>query len=122
MKLYVVFAILSVSAFAKAGYLPFQHDIGHGSSYTVVTQHDDVQPHYKWNNAYHHGVSGHIWSGVLNDYDDHIWNKHAKYEFEYGVKDLKTGDIKNQWEHRDGYHIMGKFFEFKLIDKFIFPF
>lgn len=39
MKLFVVLAILSVSALANAGYLPFQHDFGHDSSYTVVTQH-----------------------------------------------------------------------------------
>lgn len=35
---------------------------------------------------------------------------------------MKTGDIKNQWEKRDGDHVKGKFFEFKLIDKFIFLF
>lgn len=31
-----------------------------------------------------------------------------KYEFDYGVKDLKTGDIKNHWETRNGDVVKGK--------------
>uniref|UniRef100_A0A1A9WGA3 Cuticle protein 19 n=1 Tax=Glossina brevipalpis TaxID=37001 RepID=A0A1A9WGA3_9MUSC len=32
---------------------------------------------------------------------------YPKYEFNYDVKDLKTGDIKNQWETRDGDVVKG---------------
>ena len=41
-----------------------------------------------------------------HDYHDH----HPKYEFEYGVKDPKTGDHKSQHEHRDGDHVKGSHF------------
>ncbi|XP_011295785.2 histidine-rich protein PFHRP-II-like [Musca domestica] len=39
--------------------------------------------------------------------DDHKHYSHPKYEFKYGVKDLKTEDIKEQWEHRDGDKVHG---------------
>ncbi|KAL5292936.1 hypothetical protein ACFFRR_011606 [Megaselia abdita] len=39
------------------------------------------------------------------DYHDH----HPKYEFEYGVKDPKTGDEKSQHEHRDGDYVKGQY-------------
>ncbi|XP_034657108.1 uncharacterized protein LOC117894263 [Drosophila subobscura] len=32
---------------------------------------------------------------------------HPKYQFDYGVKDTKTGDIKQQWETRDGDKVKG---------------
>uniref|UniRef100_A0A3F2Z4P2 Cuticle protein 19 n=1 Tax=Glossina palpalis gambiensis TaxID=67801 RepID=A0A3F2Z4P2_9MUSC len=34
---------------------------------------------------------------------------YPKYEFDYGVKDLKTGDIKNQWETRNGDVVKGSY-------------
>ncbi|XP_038117157.1 uncharacterized protein LOC6034626 [Culex quinquefasciatus] len=34
---------------------------------------------------------------------------HPKYKFEYGVKDSKTGDNKDQWEHRDGDVVKGQY-------------
>ncbi|XP_005184986.1 larval cuticle protein A3A-like [Musca domestica] len=37
----------------------------------------------------------------------HDYYAHPKYEFKYGVKDLKTEDIKEQWEHRDGDKVHG---------------
>uniref|UniRef100_A0A1I8NKZ5 Cuticle protein n=1 Tax=Musca domestica TaxID=7370 RepID=A0A1I8NKZ5_MUSDO len=51
--------------------------------------------------------------GMAHDhhgYDDehkHEHNSHPKYEFKYGVKDLNTEDIKEQWEHRDGDKVHG---------------
>ncbi|XP_061394202.1 cuticle protein 19-like [Musca vetustissima] len=38
---------------------------------------------------------------------EHDYYAHPKYEFKYGVKDLKTEDIKEQWEHRDGDKVYG---------------
>lgn len=33
----------------------------------------------------------------------------AEYAFSYGVKDLHTGDVKSQWESRDGDNIKGHY-------------
>ena len=86
---------------------------GHGTSYAIITKHDWIPHHHGWeekswgsDGGWHGGVSvGHHYDG---GWDKHDYDKHAKYEFDYGVKDLKTGDIKNQWEHRDGDHVKGK--------------
>lgn len=32
---------------------------------------------------------------------------YPKYHFDYGVSDYKTGDIKKQWEMRDGDVVKG---------------
>lgn len=34
---------------------------------------------------------------------------HPKYEFEYGVKDVHTGDHKTHWEVRDGDKVEGEY-------------
>ncbi|XP_055600006.1 cuticle protein 19-like [Uranotaenia lowii] len=34
---------------------------------------------------------------------------HPKYKFEYGVKDILTGDHKSQWEQRDGQIVTGSY-------------
>ncbi|XP_071455819.1 adult-specific cuticular protein ACP-20-like [Hetaerina americana] len=34
---------------------------------------------------------------------------HPKYNFDYGVSDHKTGDMKNQWETRDGDVVKGAY-------------
>ena len=34
---------------------------------------------------------------------------YPKYKFEYGVKDVKTGDHKSQWEIRDGDVVKGEY-------------
>lgn len=104
---------------------------GGGSSYTVVTKHD--APIIKYLGGHYDGghialggghlVGGHlgvvgVYGGHLDKglghgyalYDKHDYpHKYPKYQFDYGVKDLKTGDIKNQWEHRDGGLVKGKF-------------
>ena len=42
-----------------------------------------------------------------NDHKD--YHAYPKYKFEYGVKDLKTGDHKSQWETRDGDVVKGEY-------------
>ncbi|XP_069668719.1 uncharacterized protein [Periplaneta americana] len=34
---------------------------------------------------------------------------HPRYQFNYGVKDQHTGDLKSQWEHRDGDKVKGSY-------------
>lgn len=34
---------------------------------------------------------------------------HPGYAFSYGVKDLHTGDVKSQWEHRDEGIVKGHY-------------
>ncbi|XP_055624838.1 adult-specific cuticular protein ACP-20-like [Toxorhynchites rutilus septentrionalis] len=50
------------------------------------------------------------WEGGFgkHDIEDHH-HTHPKYKFEYGVKDFKTGDNKDQWEHRDGDVVKGQY-------------
>lgn len=66
-------------------------------------------------NTAKHADNSHGWSaGVKDSYghdleenNQHDYHTHPKYEFQYGVKDAKTGDIKDQWEHRDGDKVKG---------------
>ncbi|XP_069686000.1 cuticle protein 19-like [Periplaneta americana] len=39
--------------------------------------------------------------------DDHY--EHPKYKFEYAVHDPHTGDVKEQWESRDGDAVKGSY-------------
>ncbi|XP_055375914.1 basic-leucine zipper transcription factor A-like [Condylostylus longicornis] len=41
--------------------------------------------------------------------DDSDFNPHPRYSFSYDIKDLKTGDEKQQEEKRDGDHVQGKY-------------
>ncbi|TMW47251.1 hypothetical protein DOY81_007667 [Sarcophaga bullata] len=119
--------VLAASSVALASYAH-----GGGSSYTVVTKHDEPIHHIKYvgggihdggylghgagiHGGYlQHGLGlgvgvgvghGYGYGGHYDKYDYH--HKYPKYQFDYGVKDLKTGDIKNQWEHRDGGLVKG---------------
>lgn len=49
------------------------------------------------------------------DQEQHLDEPHhyPKYEFAYGVKDPKTGDIKDAWEIRDGDKVEG---EYRLVE------
>ncbi|XP_023304351.2 uncharacterized protein LOC111686235 [Lucilia cuprina] len=94
------------------------HDKGEGSSYAIVTKHI-AEPLDDWHNQELvplHSIEHKPYKIVAFDhYDQGDWHqqqyndKHDKYQFDYGVKDLKTGDIKNQWEHRDGDHVKGSY-------------
>ncbi|KAM7356215.1 adult-specific cuticular protein ACP-22-like [Cochliomyia hominivorax] len=99
--IYLVLVLLGVSGWTVAGSLPYyHHNIGHATSYAVVTKHVEKPHHVQgW-------IGDHYADHHEHNYDFH---KYPKYEFDYGVKDLKTGDIKNQWEHRDGDHVKGSY-------------
>ncbi|KAM7357615.1 cuticular protein 76Bb [Cochliomyia hominivorax] len=124
----VVILMVATVAWASYGH-------GGGSSYTVVTKHD--APIIKYLGGHHyndgdhialsggagHHLAGGVGLGVAGLYGGHLdkglghgyalydkydyHHKYPKYQFDYGVKDLKTGDIKNQWEHRDGGLVKG---------------
>lgn len=38
-----------------------------------------------------------------------LFQSHPSYSFKYGVKDYHTGDIKHQWEERDGDKVKGEY-------------
>lgn len=48
---------------------------------------------------------GEVESELAGDHGD--LHSYPKYQFEYGVKDTKTGDHKSQWEMRDGDIVKG---------------
>jgi len=54
-----------------------------------------------------------LFLGVLKRAKSHISNfsfqEHQGYAFSYGVKDLHTGDVKSQWESRDGDGVKGHY-------------
>ncbi|XP_014088545.3 protein catecholamines up [Bactrocera oleae] len=91
------FALVVVSA------LPYGHH-GHGhedhgaSSHASVhlVSHDDHHDHHDHHGHHEHGHD-----------DGH--DSHAEYHFSYGVKDKKTGDIKEQSEHRKGDKVSGHY-------------
>uniref|UniRef100_A0A1I8P1C1 Uncharacterized protein n=1 Tax=Stomoxys calcitrans TaxID=35570 RepID=A0A1I8P1C1_STOCA len=125
MKFITIGTLLAFSGLAAAGHL--HH--GSATSYTVVTKHK-TDGHHGWSghDSDSHGWSGssvshgcHGWSGHEEnhgwaghdesqghgDSEHHDYHSHPKYEFKYGVKDSKTGDIKDQWEQRDGDSVKG---------------
>ncbi|XP_063219889.1 cuticle protein 19-like [Bacillus rossius redtenbacheri] len=38
-----------------------------------------------------------------------FYSAYPQYEFKYGVHDPHTGDVKNQWESRDGDVVKGSY-------------
>ncbi|XP_055840609.1 uncharacterized protein LOC129908258 [Episyrphus balteatus] len=62
----------------------------------------------------HHDVSGHHSGGYDHGHASSYVNvkqhsDHPGYAFSYGVKDLHTGDVKSQWESREGDTIKGHY-------------
>ncbi|XP_065360824.1 uncharacterized protein LOC135954562 [Calliphora vicina] len=118
MKFLAVGTFLIVCGLAKAA-PSYHHDKGHATSYAVVTKHEAAPQHHEWQAKewLPQGIEHKSYEIVATNYFDQggDWhqhdydNKHAKYQFDYGVKDLKTGDIKNQWESRDGDHVKGSY-------------
>ncbi|XP_037722287.1 kininogen-1-like [Drosophila subpulchrella] len=106
---------------AAASYIPHGgHDHGHAVGYSIQTQHEAPK---KWQD-HHQDHQAHSWAPIQDhhhqqwapvaSHDTHPqWSHHEepkhhpKYEFDYGVKDTKTGDIKQQWETRDGDKVKG---------------
>ncbi|XP_065362124.1 uncharacterized protein LOC135955694 [Calliphora vicina] len=94
-------------------------------SFEIQELHEKAYPQHFWEakerSAHDHDWKNHKWnthgsdhSIVANhhDYNDghyHSNDKPANYQFDYGVRDLETGDIKNQWETRDGDHVKGSY-------------
>ncbi|TMW47252.1 hypothetical protein DOY81_007668 [Sarcophaga bullata] len=121
MKLLTVGSILAACGLAAAA-PSYHHEHhhhtaeGHDIGYAFATKHESVPNHHQgWEEKSWGSVKG--WHGGADvayhhhdqAWDKHAHDKHAKYEFKYGVKDLKTGDIKDQWEHRDGDHVKGSY-------------
>ncbi|XP_063219903.1 cuticle protein 19-like [Bacillus rossius redtenbacheri] len=50
-------------------------------------------------------------AGYISEAGGHQDNHYAypQYEFKYGVHDPHTGDVKNQWESRDGDVVKGSY-------------
>uniref|UniRef100_A0ABK9NGD8 Uncharacterized protein n=1 Tax=Glossina morsitans morsitans TaxID=37546 RepID=A0ABK9NGD8_GLOMM len=122
LKIATVF--LAICSLATAGYLH-----GGAHSYSVLTKHD-VPFHYAggygnghgggygggYGAGYHGGYFGgyggdlyHGGGGSGGAYEHLDYYSYPKYKYGYGVKDLKTGDIKNQWELRDGDLVKGSY-------------
>uniref|UniRef100_A0A1I8MDL0 Cuticle protein n=1 Tax=Musca domestica TaxID=7370 RepID=A0A1I8MDL0_MUSDO len=135
MKLLSIGSFLALSGLAAAGHLhhgvssysvetkhepAHHHDWSHGyggDSHSLSAGHG--------HESYGHESHGHGWEShqeshsLSSDSHDaghgHEWQHdehydeyaHPKYEFKYGVKDPKTGDVKDQWEHRDGDQVKG---------------
>ncbi|XP_075160752.1 uncharacterized protein LOC142233637 [Haematobia irritans] len=120
MKFLTIGSILALSGLAAAGHLH------HGAtSYSVITKHEPAA-HHGWSGHYggHDAGHSHGWAdhGSISyhghghgdsyghgGWDHHDHYSHPEYDFKYGVKDHHTGDIKDQWEHRDGDHVKGSY-------------
>ncbi|XP_005184972.2 histidine-rich glycoprotein-like [Musca domestica] len=71
---------------------------------------DNYHQHHKVHHDNHH--KDHHDDDHKGHHEDHQeghhdYYSHPKYEYKYGVKDLKTEDIKEQWEERDGDKVHG---------------
>lgn len=123
MKFLGLCSFLALSGLAAAGHL--HH--GGASSYSTVVNHGEGHHGHGWSghgaNSYGHVGAGHgHGSGVAYSHgaagyghggDDH--HSYPRYDFEYGVQDSKTGDVKDQWEHRDGDQVKGEELHFSNI-------
>ncbi|XP_030377826.1 histidine-rich glycoprotein, partial [Scaptodrosophila lebanonensis] len=105
-----IFALLLLACVAIQA-SPFHHHghEDHGShggatSHASVNlvSHDDGHEDHGHGHGHGHGHEGH---------DHH--DSHAEYDFNYGVKDPKTGDIKGHSESRHGHKVTG---HYELID------
>ncbi|KAL7734390.1 hypothetical protein ACLKA6_010722 [Drosophila palustris] len=115
-------ALLGVAA---ASYIPHSDYHGHHGhhghevGFSIQTHHEapkkwHSQEHDHWAPQQHYQVAAapvqHHWAPALAPQHHHVAEEahhHPKYQFDYGVKDTKTGDIKNQWETRDGDKVKG---------------
>lgn len=90
-----------------------------GSSYSVVTKHELPLKHYGesvgsggfggfgGSESSEGGSYGDEGGSSYGGYEKHDYYHYPKYHFGYGVKDYKTGDIKHQYETRDGDKVKG---------------
>uniref|UniRef100_A0A1A9WG97 Uncharacterized protein n=1 Tax=Glossina brevipalpis TaxID=37001 RepID=A0A1A9WG97_9MUSC len=96
------FLLVSIFGWASAGYLSH----GHATSYASVVRHDEP---VKYERSHKHVIAHHDYQPYHGHVVEHEHYAYPKYEYEYGVKDLKTGDIKKQWETRDGDVVKGTY-------------
>ncbi|XP_054725672.1 cuticle protein 18.6-like [Anastrepha obliqua] len=89
---FLIAAALFGGAFAS--YAPH----GHASSYAAVVQ----EFHHHHPDTTHDQHEHH-----KEHYEHHEPHHYPKYAYEYGVKDLHTGDHKSQWEYRVGDQVKG---------------
>ncbi|XP_046802992.1 adult-specific cuticular protein ACP-22-like [Lucilia cuprina] len=104
------------------------HDAGHATVHTwgqdAAAGHDEGHSEGAYDEGYYgghddgghddvHSSGGHDsghYGGHDGGHDDgHDHHAYPKYEFSYGVKDPKTGDIKSQSETRDGGNVKGSY-------------
>ncbi|TMW45853.1 hypothetical protein DOY81_009068, partial [Sarcophaga bullata] len=90
------------------GHLGHEVQHGHGGHY-------DYDGHYKashhaWGYDEAHNAGSH-YGGHDAGHDDSHYDHHAypKYDFSYGIKDPKTGDVKSHKEVRDGDSVKGSY-------------
>ncbi|XP_058975979.1 adult-specific cuticular protein ACP-22-like [Musca domestica] len=122
MRSFISFIALLVIGVTLIEAAPHDHGHGKASSYAIVTKHEDshgghhghgYDDHgYGHHSEYHghvehHGHAGGYGSGHHDD--SHDYHSYPEYEFSYGVKDSKTGDVKDQWESRDGDKVKGSY-------------
>ncbi|XP_073843702.1 uncharacterized protein [Musca autumnalis] len=82
------------------------HSISHNTGHGLSAGHDSHhgwEGHHEGDSASHDAGHDHEWKHDEH-HDEYV---HPKYEFKYGVKDPKTGDVKEQWEERDGDKVKG---------------
>ncbi|EDW03564.1 pupal cuticle protein Edg-84A [Drosophila grimshawi] len=50
-----------------------------------------------------------IEGGIIASHPDELISSPAQYEFQYSVHDSHTGDVKDQFEHRRGEYVIGRY-------------
>ncbi|XP_033149878.1 cuticle protein 8 [Drosophila busckii] len=48
-------------------------------------------------------------AGLIAGHPDELVSSPARYEFHYSVHDSHTGDVKDQFEHRRGDYVTGRY-------------
>uniref|UniRef100_A0A1I8N580 Cuticle protein n=1 Tax=Musca domestica TaxID=7370 RepID=A0A1I8N580_MUSDO len=105
MKFLSLGSFLTLSGLAAAGHL--HH--GGASSYSTVVNHGEGH-HVHAGHGYGGGVAyGRGGAAGYGNDGGHDYHSYPRYDFEYGVQDSKTGDVKDQWEHRDGDQVKGSY-------------
>ncbi|KAJ9591080.1 hypothetical protein L9F63_002361, partial [Diploptera punctata] len=87
--------IAAAVSFAQAGYLG-----GYGGYAAPAFTHGYAAPAY-------HAAPAIVKAPVAAPAVDYY--AYPKYSFNYGVNDAHTGDIKSQWEERDGDVVKGEY-------------
>lgn len=91
MQFVIVLACIAVASAIELQYNP-EYNGGYSNGYAI-------------NSGYNGGYS----NGYSNNNQDKYYDAPAQYDFAYGVKDLKTGDIKEQQESRQGDVVKGRY-------------